>query len=327
MDVRVLDLDGSITAQTALLQAGNAHVHPLQEWGPRIRMACGFGSFRRFEDELAPLLAGPGPTLTFVGSGDFHHVSLALVRRLTEPFNLLVLDTHPDWMHSIPFMHCGTWLHHALGLPLLGKVFHVGGDVDFDNRFRWLAPWPHLRGGRVTVFPAVRRYRAGGWKQIPHDPVRQEPAGRVTPERLRALLAPHRDELASRPLYVSIDKDVMICDEAPVNWDSGYLTFADVEVVLAAFLEAAGHRVAGVDVVGDWSAVRMKGLLRHVMHLTEHPALRVDPAEATHRNQAVNLALLTTFPVLTVPVGTETGEHDERPATPVPVRPTSAHTD
>src|SRR5262249_54857056 len=141
-------------------------VTPLREWGPRVRLACRFGVFRRFEQELATRLAseaapakkgtGPlesqvpspfSPAVTLYGSGDFHHVSLALVRRLKEPCNLLVLDNHPDWMRAVPLLHCGTWLYHAARLPQVRRVFHAGGDVDFDNAYRRLAPWPELRSG------------------------------------------------------------------------------------------------------------------------------------------------------------------------------------
>src|SRR5262249_17872464 len=155
------------------------------------------------------------------GSGDFHHTTLALLRRLTTPINLLVLDNHPDWMRGVPLLHCGTWLAHALRLPLLHTVFHLGGDVDFDNAYRWLAPWPALRSGKIRVFPAVRRFQSGGWNSVPHDPLRPHPGARLTPQRLSTLLDPHRAELARRPLYVSLDKDVLGPAEAVVNWDSG----------------------------------------------------------------------------------------------------------
>src|SRR4051794_8509939 len=120
MQTRVLDLDGSVRGQRGLCRRSRAHVVPLQEWGPRLRLACGFGAFGRFERALAEELGEQhdrAPTLTFVGSGDFHHVSLALVRRQVGPCNLLVLDNHPDWMRGVPLLHCGTWLHHAARWP------------------------------------------------------------------------------------------------------------------------------------------------------------------------------------------------------------------
>ena len=295
MHVRVLDLDGSITGQRDLVRDAGALAVPLREWGPRIRLACSRWRYRRFEQELhAKLGADSRPALTLYGSGDFHHVSLALLRRLSRPFNLLVLDNHPDWMRGVPVVHCGTWLYHALRSSQVRHVFHVGGDVDFDNAYRWMAPWPDLRSGRVTVFPAVRSYRRGGWRRVDCRPLRDERGVLAGREAVEELLAPHRDELARRPLYVSLDKDVMVAADAVVNWDSGHLTLAEVRLLLEVFIGAAGGRLAGMDVVGDWSPVRLRGWLRWAMHLTEHPSLTIDPAQATRRNQEVNRELLET---------------------------------
>jgi hypothetical protein len=300
MRVQILDLDGSIPPQQELVATLRPELLRADSWGPLIRMACGFRRFRRFERALAALLAErevDPPTVTLYGSGDFHHVSLALVRRQRHAVNLLVVDKHPDWMRAIPFLHCGTWLYHAARLPQVGRIFHVGGELDFDNHYRWLAPWPDLRSGRIAVFPAVRRFTRGGWKTVPNEPLRPRPDTAVTPERLQALLQPFRTELARRPLYVSVDKDVLTERDALVNWDSGYLEPAEVRAVLAAFLRAAGGRLAGMDLVGDWSPVRVRGLLRRLLHYTEHPVLRVDPTEAARRNARANLALVGAEPV------------------------------
>jgi hypothetical protein len=306
MRVRLLDLDGSLTAQPQLVRRHAPAVVPLRDWGPSIRLGCGFRRFRRFEDELDRGLAAdraPGPCLTLYGSGDFHHVSLALLRRLTTPFNLLVIDKHPDWMRAIPFLHCGTWLYHAARLPLVRRVFHVGGDLDFDNAFRWLAPWKRLRAGHIVVFPAVRRFTRGAWRGVAHTPLRAQPRRPAGGERLDELLRPFAAELARRPLYVSLDKDVMADTRAVVNWDSGLLRLAEVKAVLRAFVTAARGDVVGMDVVGDWSPVRLGGLGRRVLHWAEHPALAVDPAEACRRNERTNLVLLRLVSTLARPDG------------------------
>jgi hypothetical protein len=299
MDVRILDLDGSVAAQFALRQCCQ-NVVAAPEWGPCLRLACRHGRFRRFEDELTRLTgsaADDAPHLTFYGSGDFHHVSLALVRRQRRPFNLLVLDNHPDWMRGVPFLHCGTWLRHAAALPHARTVFHLGGEVDFDNAYRWLAPWGSLRTGRVVAFPAVRRFRGRRWAGVPHEPLRPAPGERLTTERLERLLAPHRAELARWPLYVSLDKDVMGTADAVVNWDSGHLDLSEVRAALDVFCDAAGGRLAGADVTGDWSAVRVDGWFRRLFHLTMHPPLDVVPPFARQCNERTNLALLPHFGV------------------------------
>src|SRR5262249_32049809 len=255
---RVFDLDGSLVAQPRLLERYRPTRHNLRWWGPRLRLGCTFGRFRRFEQALAAA-AGPvdhDPVLTLLGSGDFHHVTLAVLRRIRQPFNLLVLDNHPDWMRGVPFLHCGTWLRHAARLPMVRRIFHVGGDVDFDNCFRWLAPWRHLRSGKIRVIPGIRHFLAGRWLSLECPPLRDRPWQVSGLARAERVIVAWRDDLARYPLYISLDKDVLTANDAVVNWDSGHLTLPEVQAVLTAFLDAARGRLAGMDLVGDWSAVR-----------------------------------------------------------------------
>jgi hypothetical protein len=295
MQIRVIDFDGGVAYQTDLAARHQPETVPAQTWGPQIRLACSHRRFRRLERALAILLgtdADPDPALTFCGSGDFHHVTLALLRRLRTSVNLLVLDNHPDWMRGVPFLHCGTWLYHAAWLPHVHRIIHVGGDVDFDNYYRWMAPWHLLRSGKITVFPSVRTFRSGFWSEITNRPLRLEPGVPVSADRVVELLMPFRAELASLPIYISLDKDVLVEQDAVVNWDSGHLCLAEVCAVVNGFIGAARANLAGMDVVGDWSPVRLRGWLRQLMHVTEHPALAVDIGDATRRNERTNLELI-----------------------------------
>lgn len=300
MKVRILDLDNSLSQQAGLMSQCRPTIYPLDAWGPRIRLACGFGNFHRFEQSLAERLGGPTddrPALTFYGSGDFHHVSLALLRRLRTPINLLVIDNHPDWMRAMPFLHCGTWLYHATQLPMVQQVFHVGGDVDFDNVYHRLAPWRLLRNGKISVLPAVRRFERGGWAKVPNTPLRPRPDERLTEPRMEELLRPFRSELARRPLYVSLDKDVMVAADSVVNWDSGHLHPEEVETILQTFGNAVAGNFVGIDIVGDWSPVRCQGLFRWLFHQTMHPPLDIHPEKAARRNEEMNLRLLNCPPL------------------------------
>jgi hypothetical protein len=294
MDLRILDLDGSLASQTRLRDRQPA-LHDARAWGPRLRMACRwsqFDDFRLFLAETFASVIDRRPTLTLYGSGDFHHVSLALLHRTPGPYNLLILDKHPDWVRYLPFLHCGTWVNHALKLNQVRRVFHVGGDLDFDNAFRWLAPWEELRSRRVVVFPAVRRFQKGRWRGIENEPLRPQADARVTPDRLAWLLEPFHAELAAVPLYISVDKDVLRQSDAIVNWDSGHLDVGELDTILGAFSDAAQGRLAGMDLVGDWSPVNVEGWLRRFLHYTEHESLVVDPAQSNERNEAANLRIL-----------------------------------
>jgi arginase family enzyme len=296
MHINILDLDGSVSHGWMPADFRSSHV-AVGHWGPAIRLSCSFRAFRRFEEDVSSLVEEVhphGPTISFYGSGDFHHVSLALVRRLTQPFNLLVLDNHPDWMRSIPFLHCGTWLYHAARLPNVKRVFHWGGDVDFDNYYQWMAPWSLLRSGKITVCPAVRRFERGAWATVPHQSVRAQPYLPASASRISDLLAPIRVDLRQYPLYLSLDKDVMCAEHAPVNWDSGHLAIDEVCEIVGAFLQAANGKLAGMDVVGDWSPVRVNGLLRRSMHHLMHPLLSINPDDARRQNERVNRHVLET---------------------------------
>jgi hypothetical protein len=295
MRLRILDLDGAVPPRPPDALHDAAPVVSLRDWGPDLRIACGFRRFRRFERALAERLGGVAdtrPTLTLYGSGDFHHVSLALVRRQPRPVNLLVLDKHPDWMRGVPFLHCGTWLNHASRLPRVERVFHAGGDVDFDNTFRWMAPWRLLRAGKICVLPAVRCFRAGRWKRIEHQSLRADVDAPLDAGRMGLLLRPFREDLARLPLYISIDKDVLREEDATVNWDSGRLNLAEAALILATFVEAAGGNVAGADLLGNWSEVRCRGPLGKFFHWTEHPAQVVDAAAARRRNEVADGVLI-----------------------------------
>jgi hypothetical protein len=64
------------------------------------------------------------PWLTFLGSGDFHHLTLALLDSLPikEPLTLVLIDNHPDWFCENPTCHCGNWVSGVLALSWVKKI-------------------------------------------------------------------------------------------------------------------------------------------------------------------------------------------------------------
>jgi hypothetical protein len=289
-DVCVLDLDGSLTLQSDLFENLTAKRIDARDWGPRIRLACSFRRFRQFERWLDASSWPAEPCITGYGSGDFHHVTLALLRRISEPFNLLVLDKHPDWMRGIPFLHCGTWLRHALRLSQVNRVFHCGGELDFDNAYRWLAPWSEIESGKIVVLPCTRVFVKGRWAKIKTQPLVNE--DRPISEVLAGVVGPLREELSQRPLYISIDKDVLTAEDAAVNWDSGSIRLPEAVTVVKWFVRAAGGRMAGADLLGDWSPIELGHGLNRLCDRIDHPSPRYQPEEAAQRNRRANEALL-----------------------------------
>ena len=128
-----------------------------------------------------------------------------------------------------------------------------------------------------------------------NEPVRANANSLATGKRLNELLDSFGSQLESYPLYISLDKDVMLSKDATVNWDSGHLTLPEVKIILNTFMQAAQGKLLGMDVLGDWSPVQTRGLLRRYLHWTEHPKLAIDPAEANRLNEHANLTLLNTL--------------------------------
>jgi hypothetical protein len=286
--LQVLELDDSFSGLPNLPET-EIHV-PASKWGPQIRLACTFRTFGRFRHWLRDALPFTGHAVTFLGSGDFHHVTLALLERLSEPFNLLILDKHPDWMRGLPFLHCGSWLWHALRLRRLHRVFHCGGEADFDSAYRWLAPRRELRTGRVVVLPAQRRFTRGIWNRVSTSPLLVD--GAFAADRLRKNLEPFLADLTSYPLYVSVDKDVLVSQDAVGNWDSGWLQLADALAVIETFRSVVRAPLIGADLTGDWSPVHLAGWINRGCEWFDRSNRPTGVANSAETNRTANAAFV-----------------------------------
>jgi len=84
---------------------------------------------------------------------------------------------------------------------------------------------------------------------------------------------------------------VLIVEDAMTNCDSGVLRTSDAITLLDAFLAAAGGRLIGADVLGDWSAVRLDGWLNSLCERFERRRDQINPSTAAEINAAANAAL------------------------------------
>ena len=104
---------------------------PLREWEESIRFGCRMSELRQLQSVIVP------SNVVFMGSGDFHHISHLLLDRIwnSEPFDVVVLDNHPDNMR-FPFgIHCGSWVVHAARLPQI-RCVHILGITSADVSWR-----------------------------------------------------------------------------------------------------------------------------------------------------------------------------------------------
>ncbi|HKB81724.1 MAG TPA: hypothetical protein VKD04_00810 [Burkholderiales bacterium] len=275
----VLDIDGSVGALPG------AQVLPLGAWQERIRFGCSlrtFGDFSRELDRALPVKYGT----VFVGSGDFHHISHALIARrgAQGPFKVVVFDNHPDNMRFALGIHCGSWVRHVAALPWVSHV-HVLGITSRDvaAAHAWENTFTPLRSGKLTNWcvgvDTGWAARLGlGDRFLSFDST-AEMLGRFT-ESVR------RD--ATR-VYLTIDKDVLSPATARTNWDQGCMSEAEM-------METITHlrgRLIGSDVTGDVSSYRYRTWWkRWLSALDRQPDVSGSELAGWQREQhAINLRL------------------------------------
>ena len=301
MRAALLQLDDALDRQPALkarVLAGGGRVVAAQDIGPAMRLWSREGTLAALRRRLAETLPADGePELVFAGSGDFHHVTPLLLERAAaragEPLTLLHFDNHPDWVRFAEGRHCGSWVGRAARMPGVAHVVTIGVTSADIGRAR-------AREGDLKLI-AEDRLDLFAWSAPDGgEEVRLE--GRAWPTIAalgeRAFFTRLEAAIPTLAIYVTIDKDVLRPADAVTNWDQGR---ASLDFVMAAIAcAAAGRRLVGADVVGDWSRPVYGGgpaawALKRGEALLDQPWRRPEPEGARTVNEASNLRLFDFF--------------------------------
>ena len=149
MQPLILDFDASVQPLPGVTSI------TLQHWQEAVRFGCTLDTLAKLESEIGPALAA-GSSTTFLGSGDYHHITHLLMRRyakLGRALQLVVFDNHPDNMRYPFGIHCGSWVTHASRLPFIACV-HVLGitSTDVETMHAWGNHLRPLRSGKVRYW-------------------------------------------------------------------------------------------------------------------------------------------------------------------------------
>jgi len=276
----VIDLDGSVGALDGAIRL------PLGDWQEAIRFGCGWRSLCAFDRVLAAQLPQRYGSV-FTGSGDFHHLTYLLVRRLAArgPFRVLVFDNHPDNMRYPFGIHCGSWVRYVARLPWVARVDVVGiTSPDIGARHAWENYLGPLRTGRVNYWSvgvdtrwAARLGLAAAFRNFDS-----------TGDMIAALLEElHADPI---PVYLSIDKDVLAADVVRTNWDQGLLR----EAALLETIDLLHGRLVGSDITGEISSYRYRSRFKRWLSRADGqmPIAPVTLVEWQTQQHALNVRLL-----------------------------------
>ena len=277
----ILDFDGSVKSLPG------AEVVALGNRQETIRFGCRLRALRDLGHDLAPVLNNR-PSVVFLGSGDYHHVSYLLIERLRAldtRIQVVVFDNHPDNMRYPFGIHCGSWVWHVSRLPFVARV-HVAGitSTDVEAGHLWENHLGPLYSGKVIYWCVQRDLSAMRRLGMRHS--RAFPSMSALIEALSATLA-----AASEPVYLSIDKDVLARDIVQTNWDQGIMRLEE----LAAAIRLLQGRVLASDVTGDVSSYRYRSRFKRFLSgLDRQPEISERTLDDWQtRQQEVNSQLLT----------------------------------
>ncbi len=262
-----LDLDAAWPAA----EAPGRHLDA-RAWGPRLRFCAPNAEMEAFATAcLAPSSAG---RFVFYGSGDFHHLSALLVRRVEEPLTLISFDNHPDWDIRPPRWCCGSWINRALGFPQVERVA-IWGCGNFEC-WGWHRLWGNhrdVRSGRLAAHPWADERPAAD----------QARADAITRANWRERFTVFAQSLAGKSLYVTVDLDGLRAEEAVTNWENGRFAAEDVCWALDQLTRVA--RIVAGDVCGAYSPPAYARRFQRFASETDHPPLPViDLGEAARLN-------------------------------------------
>ena len=160
--------------------------------------------------------------LRFFDSGNYHYMSKLLADFVSQDFNLIVYDHHPDMQPSSfgSILSCGSWVMDTLDTnPFIKKVAIIGAA---DNLIEKVDPSYLNRVSFYTSHEAQERLKAG--------------------EGFFAM----EGEL---PVYLSIDKDVLALEETVTNWDQGEMNLKDLYYHIDMIYNF--YKVIATDVCGE----------------------------------------------------------------------------
>ncbi len=209
------------------------------------------------QEEILRRIQGIRPGgVHFLDSGNYHYVTYLWMKRIQEPFWLLVFDHHTDMQEPAfgDLLSCGGWVERALREnPFLQGVTLVGPenlafeqtDLSLRQRVRFF--------GREDW--SKEDWSKEDWNK--EDGVRKKafsPAPSKSPSSRKAFFG-HLEELSAVPsLYISLDKDVFGTEDALTDWDQGDMALEEFLDILGRLLrerKRLGRGLLGFDICGD----------------------------------------------------------------------------
>jgi arginase family enzyme len=300
-DIRLLNFDGSVKSQPKLIFQYHSEVWELEDLGPAARLWMSQRTANLIDQRIRNSSSN---RVTFLGSGDFHHLSSLLINQIKEPISLIVFDFHPDWDILPPRLGCGSWVTQALRNQYIQKCLLIGVS---SNDLSWpgiqSADLNSLREDKLEVYPFSHNPTTVFLRQVPKNRSLRLKKSLLSTKIFWSELKDNNLEdfflaqvlrLPTKKVYVSIDKDCLSSDSALTNWEEGKLSLDQLLMMLRIIKEKLD--IVGLDITGDYSKISVSGIIKGVVSRLDHPkeikANKFPQALVTSINETTNLKIL-----------------------------------
>ncbi len=300
------DVDGSISLQNWTASALDEIVN-LRSEQKRLRLWARKKHLTIFRKSVEALRRRHRqPWLTFLGSGDFHHLTLLLLETLpreVHPVTLVLIDNHPDWFAPFPQYHCGNWVSGALRLPWIQSVIMVGqNSSDIKGHHFFGVPFRELCEGKVRLYPYEKK-RVRIPFRWPSKVLGAAKAVRrfygvdlyfdtISDQGVENLFDQLAKDLQGRNIYISIDKDCLEPQAAITDWGQGKLSIKELLRGVEKLMQIGN--VVGADICGERAPNPLQGFLKRIdagRFFSKSSA----PVETDYLNEQTNISLLKAF--------------------------------
>ncbi|MDD5477431.1 MAG: hypothetical protein PHG87_04415 [Candidatus Omnitrophica bacterium] len=299
--IRVLNFDNSVITQLKLLSRYPAEIIDFTSFSSSARLYFSRGLRQKILDLFSPR---EKKYPTFLGSGDFHHISEILISQIDEPACLIVFDFHPDWDIFPPRFACGSWVSAALKNKNISKCILIGAcSADLSSPALQTANLGGLAGNRLEIYPYRHEPSRVYFRRVaPNRSITVQKGifsnkiiwHQLEQEDLAVFTLELIKRLPARKVYISVDKDCLKKDFALTNWEEGFLRLDQLLTMLKLMRENLD--LIGLDVAGDYSVPVILNKVKAIISKLDHPrevAAKNYPADLiSSLNEQTNLAIL-----------------------------------
>ena len=299
--IRILNFDDSLIKQKQLFSKYRAEIIDLTDLGPKVRLWFNKAAKRQIEERIS---SSSSNSVTFLGSGDFHHVSSILVEQFKDPVSVIAFDFHPDWDTLPPRFGCGSWITQILRKRNIAKVILLGASSgDISSWWVQSGNLASLKDDRLEIYPYAHKRSLAFFKTVPENISLKTKKHifyseiyweELKAKNLQEFFLSVLKRLPTKQVYVSIDKDCLRREHALTNWENGLFSLDELLMMLKMIKENLD--IVGMDIAGDYSKVSVKGLYKYFCSMIDHPkgisAQKAPESLITATNESANLKIM-----------------------------------